>query len=61
MSFDSKVLGQRYFDLDAAKVDKSPSEIVVTDNDETYYIINRDVYDNGPFQMGYKIVVNEGE
>lgn len=61
MSFDTELLGQRYFDLESASVDKSPSEVVVTNNDETYYIINRDVYENGPQQNGYKIVVNEGE
>jgi len=61
MGFDLKSLGQSYFSLDAAGVDKSPSEIVITENDDTYYIVSREVYENGPQQQGYKIVVNEGE
>ncbi|WP_413303505.1 hypothetical protein AA0X95_26230 [Bacillus sp. 1P10SD] len=62
MPFDTSTLGLPYYSLDAAAVDKSPSELVITDNDgETYYIVTRDVYEDGPQQEGYQIVVNEGE
>jgi hypothetical protein len=62
MPFDTSTLGLPYYSLDAAAVDKSPSELVITDNKgETYYIVTRDVYEDGPQQEGYQIVVNEGE
>lgn len=61
MSFDISILGMAYENLEAAAVDKSPSEVVITNNDETYYIVNRDVFEDGPQQNGFKIVVNEGE
>ena len=61
MGIDLGVLGQSYFSLDAASVDKSPSEIVITENETTYYIVSRDIYENGPQQQGFKIVVSEGE
>ncbi|MDR6125153.1 MULTISPECIES: hypothetical protein [Bacillaceae] len=62
MPFDTSTLGLPYYSLDAAAVDKSPSELVITDNNgETYYIVTRDVYEDGPQQEGYQIVVNEGE
>jgi hypothetical protein len=62
MPFDISELGMGYFSLEAAAVDKSPSEMVITDDkEETYYIVSREVYENGPQQEGYKIIVNEGE
>jgi hypothetical protein len=62
MPLDTLKLGLPYFSLDAAAVDKSPSEMVITDNSgENYYIVTREVYEDGPQQLGYKIVVNEGE
>jgi hypothetical protein len=62
MPFDISMLGMGYFSLEAAAVDKSPSEMVITDDkEETYYIVSREVYENGPQQEGYKIMVNEGE
>ena len=62
MSFDISILGLPYYSLDAATVDKSPSEMVITNNDgETYFIVTRDVFEEGPQQQGYQIVVNEGE
>ncbi|WP_335453770.1 hypothetical protein [Neobacillus niacini] len=42
-------------------MEKSPSEMVITNNEEFYYIVTRDVYEDGPQQQGYKVVVNEGE
>jgi hypothetical protein len=62
VAFDISLLGMGYFSLDAAAVDKSPSEMVITDDkEETYYIVSREVYEDGPQQEGYKIIVNEGE
>jgi hypothetical protein len=62
VAFDVSLLGMGYFSLDAAAVDKSPSEMVITDEkEETFYIVSREVYEDGPKQEGYKIVVNEGE
>lgn len=58
----TELLGPPYDQLMDAKVDKSPSEVVITNNDgETYYIISAEEYENGPKQQGYKIVVAEGE
>jgi hypothetical protein len=62
VAFDVSMLGMGYFSLEAAAVDKSPSEMVIADNkEETFYIVSREVYEDGPQQEGYKIVVNEGE
>lgn len=62
VAFDVSLLGMGYFSLDAAGVDKSPSEMVITDDkEETFYIVSREIYEDGPKQEGYKIVVNEGE
>jgi hypothetical protein len=62
MPFDTSVLGLPYFSLEAAAVDKSPSELVITDSTgENYYIVSREVYEDGPQQQGYKVVVQEGE
>jgi hypothetical protein len=62
VAFDVSVLGLGYFSLEAAAVDKSPSEMVITDEkEEAFYIVSREVYEDGPKQEGYKIVVQEGE
>ncbi|QIZ06592.1 hypothetical protein HFZ78_07645 [Priestia megaterium] len=62
MSIDNSKLGLPYFSLEAAAVDKSPSEMVITDQTgENYYIVTRDVFEDGLQQNGYKVVVNEGE
>lgn len=60
--FDITMLGMGYFSLDAAAVDKSPSEMVIADDkEETFYIVSREIYEAGPKQEGFKIMVNEGE
>jgi hypothetical protein len=62
VAFDISMLGMGYFSLEAAAVDKSPSEMVITDDkEESFYIVSREIYENGPQQEGYKIIVNEGE
>lgn len=62
MPFDRSTLGLPYFSLESAAVDKSPSELVITDETkENYYIVSREVYEDGPQQLGYIIVVEEGE
>ena len=62
MPFDISTLGLPYFSLEAAAVDKSPSELVISDESkENYYIVSREVYEKGPQQDGFIIVVEEGE
>ena len=62
MPFNISILGLPYDSLAAATVDKSPSEMVITDpSRENFYIITKEVYEDGPKQQGYQVVVNEGE
>jgi hypothetical protein len=62
MPFEISTLGMPYFSLEAAAVDKSPSELVITDEKkENYYIVSREVFEDGPQQQGYQVVVEEGE
>ncbi|OAS86283.1 MULTISPECIES: hypothetical protein [Metabacillus] len=53
-------LGPKYFALDAARVDASPTEVIIT-NDEgnTYYIVTPDVLTEELLELGFKKV--EGE
>ena len=53
-------LGPKYFALEAARVDASPTEVIIT-NDEgnTYYIVTPDVLTDELLELGYKKV--EGE
>jgi hypothetical protein len=57
----SEILGERYFSLDAAQVDKSPEELVVTNDDQSYYIVSNESYEETLKSLDYKIVVNLGE
>lgn len=57
----SQLLGEKYFSLDAAQVDKSPEELVVTNNDEAYYIVSSEAYEQTLKDLEYKIVVDLGE
>jgi hypothetical protein len=62
MNFDHALLGEKYFSLDAAQVDKSPDELVIADPEESgFYIISRESYEEGPQLAGYKILISEGE
>jgi len=57
-----ELLGTSYENLMDAKVDKSPSEVVVTnDGAETFYIVERDVFDKELHSIGFRIVVSDGE
>jgi hypothetical protein len=56
-----EILGASYFSMQAAQVDKSPEELVVTDNDAEYYIVSLEAYENTLKSLNYKIVVNSGE
>lgn len=53
-------LGPKYFALEAARVDASPTEIIIT-NDEgnTYYIVTPDVLTNEILELGFKKVDGE--
>ncbi|MCQ6280096.1 hypothetical protein [Bacillus sp. EB600] len=58
----TEFLGAPYDSLIEAKIDKSPSEVVITDNGgETYYIVSREVYEQNLKPFGYEIVVADGE
>lgn len=53
----SKLLGPRYKSLEDAIRYVDADQIVVTDNDQTYHIIQREVFWQGPFQLNFKIVL----
>ncbi|WP_216828672.1 hypothetical protein [Alkalihalobacterium elongatum] len=55
------ILGMSYDSLIEASVDKSPDEVVVTKDDETFYIVSEDNHNQTLASLGYKIVVNTGE
>ncbi|WP_286229920.1 hypothetical protein [Neobacillus mesonae] len=58
----TELLGALYENLMEAKVDKSPSEVVISnDGGETYYIVEREVYEDSLKQLGYEVVVSDGE
>ncbi|MBI0578579.1 hypothetical protein IEC97_14530 [Neobacillus cucumis] len=58
----TELLGAPYENLIEAQVDKSPSEIVISNNGgETYYIVTPEVYDSDLKQEGFEIVVSAGE
>jgi hypothetical protein len=56
-----EILGASYLSMQDAQVDKSPEELVVTDNDAKYYIVSLEVYEKTLKSLNYKIVVNSGE
>jgi hypothetical protein len=60
MSSITEQLGPKYFSLEAALVDASPTEFIIT-NDEgnTYYIVTPEILTNELLELGYKKV--EGE
>ncbi|MDQ0225162.1 hypothetical protein [Metabacillus niabensis] len=60
MSSIIEQLGPKYFSLDAARVDASPTEVIIT-NDEgnTYYIVTPDILTEELLQLGYKKVADE--
>lgn len=55
------MLGTTYHSLIEAKVDKSPDELVITENNETFYIVSVSDYEKTLASLGYTIVVNVGE
>lgn len=56
-----ELLGARYNNLLEAQVDKSPSEVVVSDNDKAFYIVEREIFDSQLQSLGFKIIVADGE
>ncbi|TXC93236.1 hypothetical protein FS935_03315 [Metabacillus litoralis] len=61
MSSITDQLGPKYFSLDAAKVDASPTEFIITnDEGKTYYIVTPETLTDELLGMGYKTVENEG-
>jgi hypothetical protein len=59
----SAILDTRYDSLSEAQDFRSPGKVVVSDNGgETFYIVDRDVFNNGLIPLGYEeIVVEDGE
>ena len=57
----TELLGEGYDSLLEAKVDKSPDELVVTKDDETFFIVSENDFEEQLAPMGYKVVVNVGE
>lgn len=55
------MLGEPYHNLLEAQVDKSPDEVVITKNNEAFYIVAESDYNNSLKSDGYTIVVNVGE
>ncbi|MEB1806964.1 MAG: hypothetical protein LPK26_06650 [Bacillaceae bacterium] len=55
------ILGMGYDSLLDASVDKSPDEVVVTKDDQTFYIVSQSNHEQTLASLGYKIVVNTGE
>jgi hypothetical protein len=52
--FNSDVV--RYDSLEEARDYRSASEVIITDNYETFYCVTAEVYNDGPRQLGYDIV-----
>ncbi|MDR6997821.1 hypothetical protein [Neobacillus niacini] len=58
----TELLGAPYENLIEAQVDKSPSEMVISNNGgETYYIVTPEVFESNLKQQGFEIVVPAGE
>ncbi|OIK11040.1 hypothetical protein BIV60_19005 [Bacillus sp. MUM 116] len=58
----TELLGAPYENLIEAQVDKSPSELVISNNSgETYYIVTPEVYESDLKHQGFEIVVSAGE
>ncbi|MDN3014677.1 hypothetical protein PH210_00500 [Paenibacillus sp. BSR1-1] len=58
----SELLGMRYKNLIEAQVDKSPDELVVSDDgSKTFFIVSRELFDSKLQPLGYEIVVADGE
>lgn len=60
MASFTDILGPKYFALEAARVDASPTEVIIT-NDEgaTYYIVTPEQLTNELLEQGFKKVENE--
>ncbi|MEH6992912.1 YolD-like family protein [Neobacillus drentensis] len=54
--FNSDLLRIRYDSLEDARFDRRASEVIITDNYETFYCVTAEVYNDGPRQLGYDIV-----
>ena len=47
---------EQYTDKEEAKNNTSTGQVVISDQKGLFYIILQEVYYNGPYQLGYKIV-----
>jgi len=57
----TQLLGAPYDSLLEAKVDKSPDELVVSKDNETFYIVSESDYRESLASAGFEVVVNVGE
>jgi hypothetical protein len=58
----SDLLGAAYVYMLEAQVDKSPSEVVVSeDARKRFYIVDREVFESQLKPLGYEIIVSDGE
>jgi hypothetical protein len=51
--FNSDKLGARYNSLEEAREYRRASDVIITDNNETFYCVTEDVFNDGPRQLGY--------
>lgn len=52
----SELLGTRHDDIDIAREFVISGQVVVTDNDQSFYVVNEDIFHQKLFQLDYKIV-----
>ena len=49
----SKILGDKYANLETAKVFVKPGQVIVTYNEKTYFIVKKDVFNQILFPLNY--------
>ena len=49
----SKILGNKYANLETAKVFVKPGQVVVTYNEKTYFIVKKDLFNKILSQLDY--------
>ena len=49
----SEILGAKYDNLETAKVFVKPGQVIVTDNQNTFYIVKKDVFINMLHPLDY--------
>lgn len=52
----NKILGFRFDSLEEAKELVNPGYVVITDNDETFFIVHQETFMQGLYQLGYSVI-----